>query len=89
MHVLTSPKPSAELYFTCRHGSKVLWLLQQQLLSKTMRLNEKFASVYASCPGVDFDYDRHKPLFKNVDFGIDMESRSECVPLKFHHQHLK
>ncbi|XP_056876594.1 ATP-binding cassette sub-family F member 1 isoform X2 [Takifugu flavidus] len=24
---------------------------------------------------VDFDYDRQKPLFKNVDFGIDMESR--------------
>lgn len=48
-----------------------------------MRLNEKFASVYAFCPGVDFDYDRQKPLFKNVDFGIDMESRSECVPLKF------
>lgn len=54
-----------------------------------MWLDKKFASVYASCPGVDFDYDRQKPLFKNVDFGIDMESRSECVPLKFHHQHLK
>lgn len=28
-------------------------------------------------PGVDFGYDSQKLLFKNVDFGIDMESRSE------------
>lgn len=54
-----------------------------------MLLNEKFASCLCFLPGVDFDYDRQKPLFKNVDFGIDMESRSECVPLKLHHQHLK
>lgn len=27
--------------------------------------------------GVDFGYDSHKLLFRNVDFGIDMESRSE------------
>lgn len=26
MHVQTSPKPSIELYFTCCHGSKGLWL---------------------------------------------------------------
>ncbi|XP_012673731.2 ATP-binding cassette sub-family F member 1 isoform X3 [Clupea harengus] len=25
--------------------------------------------------GVDFTYESHKPLFKNVEFGIDMESR--------------
>lgn len=28
---------------------------------------------------VDFGYDGQKPLFKNVDFGIDMESRSEYI----------
>lgn len=49
----------------------------------------KFVSVHHLCPGVDFDYDKQKPLFINVDFGIGMESRSECVPLDVHHQHLK
>lgn len=29
--------------------------------------------------GVDFGYVGQKPLFKNVDFGIDMESRSKCL----------
>lgn len=27
--------------------------------------------------GVDFGYEGQKPLFRNVDFGIDMESRSK------------
>uniref|UniRef100_A0A8D0CP21 ATP-binding cassette sub-family F member 1 n=1 Tax=Sander lucioperca TaxID=283035 RepID=A0A8D0CP21_SANLU len=30
---------------------------------------------FLSCTGVDFGYDSQKPLFKNVDFGIDMGSR--------------
>ena len=29
--------------------------------------------------GVDFGYDGQKPLFKNVEFGIDMESRSKYM----------
>ncbi len=27
--------------------------------------------------GVDFGYEGQKPLFRNVDFGIDMDSRSK------------
>lgn len=29
--------------------------------------------------GVTFGYEGQKPLFKNLDFGIDMDSRSELV----------
>lgn len=29
--------------------------------------------------GVDFGYEGQKPLFKNVDFGIDMDSRSKLA----------
>lgn len=32
---------------------------------------------FPSHTGVDFGYESQKPLFKNVDFGIDMDSRSE------------
>lgn len=38
---------------------------------------EKFPSLFFSYSGVDFGYEGQKPLFKNVDFGIDMESRSK------------
>lgn len=31
--------------------------------------------------GVTFGYEGQKPLFKNLDFGIDMDSRSELVAL--------
>lgn len=31
------------------------------------------------CSGVTFGYEGQKPLFKNLDFGIDMDSRSELV----------
>lgn len=34
-------------------------------------------TVFFSHSGVDFGYEGQKPLFKNVDFGIDMESRSK------------
>jgi hypothetical protein len=32
--------------------------------------------ILRSVSGVDFAFEGHKPLFKNVDFGIDMETRS-------------
>lgn len=36
------------------------------------------ASLFVpSFSGVDFGYACQKPLFRNVDFGIDMESRSK------------
>lgn len=35
--------------------------------------------IFGFCSGVDFGYEGQKPLFKNVDFGIDMESRGEYV----------
>lgn len=39
------------------------------------------AEIISSClsSGVTFGYEGQKPLFKNLDFGIDMDSRSEFV----------
>ncbi|KAI3358380.1 hypothetical protein L3Q82_014696 [Scortum barcoo] len=34
-----------------------------------------FDSMVSPPTGVDFGFESHKPLFKNVDFGIDMDSR--------------
>lgn len=42
---------------------------------------QQFDPLVLSCSGVDFGYDSHKLLFKNVDFGIDMESRSKFAAL--------
>ena len=39
-----------------------------------------FTEVYCST-AVTFAYPGQKPLFKNVDFGIDMESRGETFSL--------
>ncbi len=39
--------------------------------------DDQFGLFSLSLPGVDFSYEGQKPLFKNVDFGIDMESRSK------------
>lgn len=38
---------------------------------------DKFVVSSHLLTGVDFGYESQKPLFKNVDFGIDMESRSK------------
>lgn len=40
-------------------------------------IGDKFVVSSHSLTGVDFGYEGQKPLFKNVDFGIDMESRSK------------
>ncbi|XP_035536923.1 LOW QUALITY PROTEIN: ATP-binding cassette sub-family F member 1 [Morone saxatilis] len=34
---------------------------------------------------VDFGYEKQKPLFKNVDFGIDMDSRSKYAAFIYYH----
>ncbi len=40
-------------------------------------VDDQFGLFSLSLPGVDFSYEGQKPLFTNVDFGIDMESRSK------------
>lgn len=58
--------------------------MQQYLRNKnilTWKLAKQFYNMFTPWflpySGVDFGYERQKPLFKNVDFGIDMESRSK------------
>lgn len=42
-----------------------------------MGIDDQFDVFSLLLTGVDFGYEGQKPLFKNVDFGIDMESRSK------------
>lgn len=52
--------------------------IQQSDMEMYFIVLEKFHSLFFfSYSGVDFGYEGQKPLFKNVDFGIDMESRSK------------
>lgn len=51
--------------------------IQQSDMEMYFTVLEKFLSLFFSYSGVDFGYEGQKPLFKNVDFGIDMESRSK------------
>lgn len=46
----------------------------QKCISQSWKI---FTHCFFSYSGVDFGYEGQKPLFKNVDFGIDMESRSK------------
>lgn len=47
------------------------------LLTASPRSSSVLTDLSLLLAGVDFGYDSQKLLFKNVDFGIDMESRSE------------
>lgn len=44
-------------------------------------LKKKRNCCFSWLSGVTFGYEGQKPLFKNLDFGIDMDSRSKFVPM--------
>lgn len=57
-----------------------VWAPIQGLDTRPWRVTAKKRSCFLSwLSGVTFGYEGQKPLFKNLDFGIDMDSRSELV----------
>lgn len=46
-------------------------------LGAWLKVVQNLTPWFLPCIGVDFVYEGQKPLFQNVDFGIDMDSRSK------------
>ncbi len=81
---IPSNSPSPTLLHSHRQFSacivSLLWLLlivASYFYQSCWVGDDQFGLFYLSFPGVDFGYEGQKPLFRNVDFGIDMESRSK------------
>lgn len=44
-----------------------------------VKCNLLILCISFNCTGTNFAYPNHKPLFKNVDFGVDLNSRVAIV----------